>query len=107
MTKAEIIARIYEKVGFAKKDATDVVEATLAEPGPPLVERLDQLADETAECVANHFLRLPPRTLVMLFGDHGFQLPKLDDGTARAHSGGASPEEVLVPGYGWLVGDVH
>jgi integration host factor subunit alpha len=28
MTKAEIIARIYEKVGFAKKDATDVVEAT-------------------------------------------------------------------------------
>ena len=28
MTKAEIIARIYEKVGFAKKDATDVVEST-------------------------------------------------------------------------------
>lgn len=28
MTKAEIIARIYEKVGFSKKDATDVVEAT-------------------------------------------------------------------------------
>jgi integration host factor subunit alpha len=28
MTKAEIIACIYEKVGFSKKDATDVVEAT-------------------------------------------------------------------------------
>jgi len=28
MTKAEIIARIYEKVGFSKKEATDVVEAT-------------------------------------------------------------------------------
>lgn len=28
MTKAEIIARIYEKVGFSKKDATDVVEST-------------------------------------------------------------------------------
>ncbi len=28
MTKAEIIARIYEKVGFSKKDATDIVEAT-------------------------------------------------------------------------------
>src|SRR5574342_297775 len=28
MTKADIIARIYEKVGFSKKDATDVVEAT-------------------------------------------------------------------------------
>ena len=28
MTKAYIVARIYEKVGFSKKDATDVVEAT-------------------------------------------------------------------------------
>jgi len=28
MTKAEIIARIYEKMGFSKKEATDVVEAT-------------------------------------------------------------------------------
>ena len=28
MTKAEIIARIYEKVGFSKKEATDVVEET-------------------------------------------------------------------------------
>lgn len=28
MTKADIIARIYEKVGFSKKEATDLVEAT-------------------------------------------------------------------------------
>ena len=28
MTKADIIARIYEKVGFSKQQATDVVEAT-------------------------------------------------------------------------------
>jgi integration host factor subunit alpha len=28
MTKAEIIAQIYEKVGFSKKEASDVVEAT-------------------------------------------------------------------------------
>jgi len=28
MTKADIVGRIYEKVGFSKKDATDVVEAT-------------------------------------------------------------------------------
>jgi integration host factor subunit alpha len=28
MTKAEIIARIYERMGFSKKEATDVVEAT-------------------------------------------------------------------------------
>ncbi len=28
MTKADIINRIYDRVGFAKKEATDVVEAT-------------------------------------------------------------------------------
>lgn len=28
MTKADIVARIYEKVGFSKKEAADVVEAT-------------------------------------------------------------------------------
>ncbi len=28
MTKAEIVLRIYEKVGFSKKEAADVVEAT-------------------------------------------------------------------------------
>ena len=28
MTKAEIVLRIYEKVGFSKKEASDVVEAT-------------------------------------------------------------------------------
>jgi len=28
VTKAEIIDRIYEKVGFSKKEATDVVEAS-------------------------------------------------------------------------------
>ncbi len=27
MTKADIVARIYEKVGFSKKEAADVVEA--------------------------------------------------------------------------------
>ena len=32
MTKAEIITRIYEKVGFSKKDATDVVEAAFKLP---------------------------------------------------------------------------
>lgn len=28
MTKADIVVRIYEKVGFSKKEAADVVEAT-------------------------------------------------------------------------------
>jgi integration host factor subunit alpha len=28
MTKADIVARIYEKVGFPKKEATEIVEAS-------------------------------------------------------------------------------
>jgi hypothetical protein len=43
-----------------------------------------------------------------VFGDHGFKLDPLDaDSTTSAKSGGASPEEVLVPAFAWLVGGVH
>jgi len=44
---------------------------------------------------------------VMAFGDHGFLLDRLDNGTTKARSGGATPEEVLVPAFAWLVGGVH
>lgn len=30
MTKADIVERIYEKVGFSKKEATDIVESIFA-----------------------------------------------------------------------------
>ena len=49
----------------------------------------------------------PPRTLVMMFGDHGFLLDPVVGGTSAGRSGGASPEEVLVPAFAWLVGNVH
>ena len=66
-----------------------------------------ELADETAMALAQHFERLAPRTLAFVFGDHGFELDALDDGTSAARQGGASPEEVLVPAFAWLVGSVH
>jgi hypothetical protein len=43
----------------------------------------------------------------MVFGDHGFALDALEGGISRARHGGASPEEVLVPAFAWLVGGVH
>jgi hypothetical protein len=43
----------------------------------------------------------------MVFGDHGFLLDSLEGGTTAARSGGASPEEVLVPAFAWLIGNVH
>ncbi|MFO0566026.1 MAG: hypothetical protein U0263_10215 [Polyangiaceae bacterium] len=85
----------------------DLVESAMSVPGGPLAERLDDLADETAEALAQHLLRLPPRTLVLLFGDHGFTLDPVGGGTSAARSGGSSPEEVLVPAFAWLVGAVH
>ena len=85
----------------------DLVESAMSVPGGPLAERLDDLADEAAEALAAHLLRLPPRTLAVVFGDHGFTLDQVGGGTSAGHSGGASPEEVLVPAFAWLVGAVH
>jgi hypothetical protein len=95
------------KVGLRELLKLDLVEAELSAPGPPMLRRLDGLARAAAEAVANHCLRLPQRTLVMLFGDHGFGLDTGADDTTRARQGGATPEEVLVPAFAWLVGSVH
>jgi hypothetical protein len=85
----------------------DLVESAMSVPGGPLAERLDDLADEVAEALANHLLRTPPRTLVLVFGDHGFTVEPSGGGTGPGRSGGASSEEVLVPAFAWLAGAVH
>ncbi|MEZ4225278.1 MAG: hypothetical protein R3B13_30280 [Polyangiaceae bacterium] len=85
----------------------DIVESAVDVPGGPLVQRLDALADETADALAQHMLKQSPRTLVLVFADHGFRLEPMGAGTSAAHRGGASPEEVLVPAFAWLVGAVH
>lgn len=83
----------------------DVVEARLREAGLPFEQRLAALADETSAIVAAYARSLPPKTLLYLFGDHGFVLDGDARGTDPATQGGASPEEVLVPAYGWMIGD--
>jgi hypothetical protein len=95
------------KAGHRELLKLDLVEARLSEPGPSEAERLDHLADETAAAISDHLVKQMPRTLVMAFGDHGFLLDRLDNGTTKARSGGATPEEVLVPAFAWLVGGVH
>ena len=102
---ASVIRRV--KAGHRELFKLDLVEARLNEPGPAAEERLSDLAGEISNVLAEHFLRLPPRTLVMVFGDHGFLLDAHDSGTSAARQGGASPEEVLVPAMAWLVGAVH
>jgi hypothetical protein len=96
------------KTGQRELMKLDLVEARLAEPSTqPVTLRMDSLAEDVAEALAAHFTKLPPRTLVMLFGDHGFCI---DNGESSGHAirqGGAMPEEVLVPAFAWIVGPVH
>jgi hypothetical protein len=103
--KASMIRRL--KTGHREVLKLDIVEARLAEPGGAAPEGFDAMADEVAERIAAHFEGLQPRTLVMVFGDHGFTLEPGADGPRTARSGGASPDEVLVPAFAWLVGAVH
>ena len=102
---APMLRRI--KVGGRDVLKLDLVQARLHEAGPPLPERLDALADEVAAVMAAHARNLPPRSLMLIFGDHGFRMESSAHGTSAGTSGGARPEEVLVPGFAWLVGDVH
>jgi hypothetical protein len=95
------------KVGHRDLLKLDLVEARLMEPGTHEAARLDDLADELGEVLSAQLARLPARTLAIVFGDHGFKLDAMESGTTSAKSGGASPEEVLVPAFAWLVGGVH
>jgi hypothetical protein len=98
-----------ERVGSREVMRLDCVEARLKNAGPPYDERLDAMADEAAQALARFMEGQQPRTMLFLFGDHGFRMAQTPDGrsTGPATQGGASPEEVLVPGYAWLVGGVH
>src|SRR6185295_2469796 len=70
--KASMIRRL--KTGHREVLKLDVVEARLGEPGGITPERLDGIADEVSQRIAAYFEDLQPRTLVMVFGDHGFRL---------------------------------
>lgn len=98
-----------ERVGSREIMKLDLVEARLRNTGPGYDDRLDALADEVTPVLMKFIETLPPRTLLFVFGDHGFRLPASPDGrsTGPATQGGTSPEEVLVPAQAWLVGGVH
>lgn len=90
----------------------DVVEAALRE-GPAdgdlrtLRERMPSIADDVATAVGDFFTKQAPRTLVVVFGDHGFRCDDEAPLGQEASQGGASPEEVLVPAFAWLTGATH
>lgn len=97
-----------ERIGQRDLLKLDVVEARLRDPGGAFEARMDDLAAEVSDAVVKVAEGLPPRTMLYLFGDHGFHLRGVGaERTSRAEQGGSRPEEVLVPGYAWLIGGTH
>jgi hypothetical protein len=98
---AEFVRRM--RVGPRELHKLDVVESRLAAAPPgKAMAAFPEIADAAAEVLARHAETLAPRTLLFVFGDHGFTVV---NGAVR--QGGASPEEVLVGAFALLVGDVH
>lgn len=85
----------------------DVIPSLLAEGGPAEVARIEALGEAVAGPIARFAAGLETRTLLFVFGDHGFVLSSSESGTGPGEEGGAYPEQVLVPAQAWLVGGVH
>ncbi|HVJ94625.1 MAG TPA: hypothetical protein VM580_32790 [Labilithrix sp.] len=97
---AEVVRRL--RVGSRELYKLDLVPAML-ERAPDVLSSLPRIAEATAEAIARHISTLPPRTLLFIVGDHGFGV----DRRGEVVTGGASPEEVLVPAFAWLLGELH
>ncbi len=98
---AEYVRRL--RVGPRELHKLDVVESRLQGARGGVLRAIPEIAETTAEAIARHADTLAPKTLLFVFGDHGFTI----DRTGTARQGGASPEEVLVGAFALLVGDVH
>ncbi len=96
---AETIRRV--KIGHRDVFKLDLIQAHLSDPVESCA--LADLADKVADATTRHAHTLQSRTLLVVFGDHGFARGR--DGAVS--QGGASPEEVLVPAFAFVVGAVH
>ena len=93
------------RVGGRDLHKLDVIQSDLRAPGLPESTRLDALAQAAAYPLIQLIPTLAPRTLMFVFGDHGFVLPSTETGTDSAEMASGRPEEVLVAGQAWIVGD--
>jgi hypothetical protein len=98
---AEAIRRV--KIGSRDVYKLDLGDAKIREAGAAAHRAIPKVAESLADTLAKHAKSLPPRTLLFVFGDHGFTI----DNAGVASSGGATPEEVLAPAFAFLMGEVH
>jgi len=101
------------RMGARDLFSLDTIAAFRAAPlarGPRLAFEVATLVDTLAGSIARHAHglvsgksplgpRTPERTLLYVFGDHGFVLH--EDG--RTQDGGATPEEVIVPYFAYVL----
>jgi hypothetical protein len=97
---ADYVRRL--RVGPRELHKLDLVENRLRAARDCALKALPQIADEVAGVVVRHARSLAPRTLLFVFGDHGFTV----DHKGYARHGGASPEEVVVGAFAMLTGEV-
>jgi hypothetical protein len=97
----ETIRRV--KVGSRDVFKLDVCEARIREAGTGAPSALPKIVETLELAIAKHASSLAPGTLLFVFGDHGFTF----DGDGVAKSGGATPEEVLVPAFAILTGEAN
>ncbi len=98
---AQTIRRV--KIGSRDVYRLDLCDVRVREAGDRVLALLPSIAEDVAAAIAKHAVTLAPRTLLLVFGDHGFTIGR--DGLPC--SGGSSPEEVLVPAFAFLVGEAH
>jgi hypothetical protein len=87
------------KIGSRDLWKLDTCEARIRDAGSRAPSALPEIAESLTRVVAKHIATLAPRTLLFVFGDHGFTF----DGGGIAKGGGATPEEVLVPALAFFV----
>jgi hypothetical protein len=94
----ETIRRV--KVGSRDVFKLDVCEARIREAGTGGPSALPKIVETLEIAIAKHASSLAHGTLLFVFGDHGFAF----NSEGIAQSGGATPEEVLVPAFAILTG---
>jgi len=98
---ADTVRRV--KTGSRDVYKLDACETRIRDAASGAIDAMPVVAKAVADVVVKHAGSLGARTLLFVFGDHGFTM----DASGVARCGGASPEEVLVPAFALLVGDVH
>jgi len=98
---SEIIRRV--KIGARDLYRLDYLDARLRERDATPHDELEGHLDACATILARHMQPLPARTLMYVFGDHGFSM----DREGRVTQGGAQVEQVLVGGHAFLIGALH